>query len=212
MPELPEVEVTRRTISQALRGARVRSTRLGKPLRWPLGGAAADIAGREVGEVSRRGKYLWLPLGPRPGHGPDDAGGLLLHLGMSGSLGFFAAGSPGAGAPPGPHDHFDLLTSAGLLRLRNEYTIAPLSNGNVSLLLNMAKNAGLPWDTVLSAELSYHYKPDPEAYLKAAELFSLRPEQVMLVAAHPSDLRSAAEAGAAVPSRPARRRCSLQRA
>lgn len=119
MPELPEVEVTRRTISQALRGARVRSARLGKPLRWPLGGAAADIAGREVGEVSRRGKYLWLPLGPRPGHGPDDAGGLLLHLGMSGSLGFFAAGSPGAVAPPGPHDHFDLLTSAGLLRLRD---------------------------------------------------------------------------------------------
>jgi 2-haloacid dehalogenase len=84
---------------------------------------------------------------------------------------------------------------AGLLRLRNEYTIAPLSNGNVSLLLNMAKNAGLPWDTILSAELSYHYKPDPEAYLKAAELFSLRPDQVALVAAHPSDLRSAAAAG-----------------
>ena len=84
---------------------------------------------------------------------------------------------------------------AGLLRLRNEYVIAPLSNGNVSLLLNMAKNAGLPWDTILSAELSRHYKPDPEAYLKAAELFSLEPGQVMLVAAHPSDLRSAAEAG-----------------
>lgn len=84
---------------------------------------------------------------------------------------------------------------AGLLRLRNEFVIAPLSNGNVSLLLNMAKNAGLPWDTILSAELSRHYKPDPEAYLKAAELFSLEPGQVMLVAAHPSDLRSAAEAG-----------------
>lgn len=84
---------------------------------------------------------------------------------------------------------------AGLLRLRNDYVIAPLSNGNVSLLLNMAKNAGLPWDTILSAELSRHYKPDPEAYLKAAELFSLEPGQVMLVAAHPSDLRSAAEAG-----------------
>jgi len=84
---------------------------------------------------------------------------------------------------------------AGLLRLRNEYVIAPLSNGNVSLLLNMAKNAGLPWDTILSAELSRHYKPDPEAYLKAAELFSLEPGQVMLVATHPSDLRSAAEAG-----------------
>lgn len=84
---------------------------------------------------------------------------------------------------------------AGLSRLRNEYVIAPLSNGNVSLLLNMAKNAGLPWDTILSAELSRHYKPDPEAYLKAAELFSLEPGQVMLVATHPSDLRSAAEAG-----------------
>lgn len=84
---------------------------------------------------------------------------------------------------------------AGLLRLRNDYVIAPLSNGNVSLLLNMAKNAGLPWDTILSAELSRHYKPDPEAYLKAAELFSLEPGQVMLVATHPSDLRSAAEAG-----------------
>lgn len=84
---------------------------------------------------------------------------------------------------------------AGLLRLRNEFVIAPLSNGNVSLLLNMAKNAGLPWDTILSAELSRHYKPDPEAYLKAAELLSLEPGQVMLVAAHPSDLRSAAAAG-----------------
>ncbi|OGT69933.1 MAG: haloacid dehalogenase, type II [Gammaproteobacteria bacterium RIFCSPLOWO2_02_FULL_57_10] len=84
---------------------------------------------------------------------------------------------------------------AGLSRLRNEYTIAPLSNGNVSLLLNMAKNAGLPWDTILSAELSRHYKPDPEAYLKAPELFSLQPDEVMLVATHPGDLRSAAEAG-----------------
>jgi len=84
---------------------------------------------------------------------------------------------------------------AGLNRLRNEYVIAPLSNGNVSLLLNMAKNAGLPWDTILSAELSGHYKPDPEAYLKAPELLSLEPGQVMMVATHPSDLRSAAEAG-----------------
>ncbi len=84
---------------------------------------------------------------------------------------------------------------AGLTRLREHYTTATLSNGNVSLLLNMAKNAGLPFDTILSAELSRHYKPDPEAYLKAAELFSLQPEQVMLVAAHPSDLRGAARAG-----------------
>ncbi|MCB1666621.1 MAG: haloacid dehalogenase type II [Pseudomonadales bacterium] len=84
---------------------------------------------------------------------------------------------------------------AGLSRLKNEYPIATLSNGNVSLLMEMAKNAGLPWDTILSAELSRHYKPDPEAYLKAAELFSLKPHEVMLVAAHPSDLQAAAAAG-----------------
>ncbi len=83
----------------------------------------------------------------------------------------------------------------GLARLRSHYTIASLSNGNVSLLLDIAKNAGIQWDTVLSAELSYHYKPDPEAYLKAPELLSLRPDQVMMVATHPSDLRSAAETG-----------------
>jgi 2-haloacid dehalogenase len=59
----------------------------------------------------------------------------------------------------------------------------------------MAKNAGLPWDTILSAELSRHYKPDPEAYLKAPELLSLEPQEVMLVATHPSDLRSAAAVG-----------------
>ena len=86
-------------------------------------------------------------------------------------------------------------TVAGLNRLRNEYVIASLSNGNVSLLVDIAKNAGIQWDTVLSAELSRHYKPDPEAYLKAPELLSLTPQQVLMVATHPSDLRSAAEAG-----------------
>ena len=84
---------------------------------------------------------------------------------------------------------------AGLNRLKTKYVIATLSNGNVSLLTNMAKNAGLPWDAVLSAELSGHYKPDPEAYLKAVDLLSLRPEQVMMVAAHPGDLRAAARVG-----------------
>ncbi len=86
-------------------------------------------------------------------------------------------------------------TLAGLNRLRNEYVIASLSNGNVSLLVDIAKNAGIQWDTVLSAELSRHYKPDPEAYLKAPELLSLAPEQVLMVATHPSDLRSAADSG-----------------
>jgi len=86
-------------------------------------------------------------------------------------------------------------TVAGLNRLKTRYVIATLSNGNVSLLLNMAKNAGLPWDTILSAELSRHYKPDPEAYLKAAELLSLDPASIMMVAAHPGDLRAAAALG-----------------
>jgi 2-haloacid dehalogenase len=84
---------------------------------------------------------------------------------------------------------------AGLNRLRSRHVLATLSNGNVSLLVNMAKNAGLPWDCVLSAELSGHYKPDPEAYLTAARLLGQPPAQVMMVAAHPNDLRAAKQLG-----------------
>jgi len=84
---------------------------------------------------------------------------------------------------------------AGLLRLKQRYLITTLSNGNVSLLTNMAKRAGLPWDCVISAELFGHYKPDPEAYLGCAALLDLAPDEVMLVAAHPSDLRAARDAG-----------------
>jgi 2-haloacid dehalogenase len=83
----------------------------------------------------------------------------------------------------------------GLTRLKQRFVIATLSNGNVSLLTNMAKRAGLPWDCVISAELFHHYKPDPEAYLGCADLLDVRPGELMLVAAHPSDLRSAREAG-----------------
>jgi 2-haloacid dehalogenase len=83
----------------------------------------------------------------------------------------------------------------GLTRLRQRYIIAPLSNGNVALLTNMAKRAKLPWDLVLSAELVRHYKPDPETYLMAPELLDLRPEEVMMVAAHVDDLRAARESG-----------------
>lgn len=83
----------------------------------------------------------------------------------------------------------------GLRRLKAKFTVATLSNGNVALLVNMAKRAGLPWDLVLSSELVGHYKPDPEVYLKAAELLDLRPGEVMMVAAHKYDLRAAAEAG-----------------
>lgn len=83
----------------------------------------------------------------------------------------------------------------GLTRLKRRYILATLSNGNVSLLTNMAKHAGLPWDVILSAELAKHYKPDPEAYLTAARLLDLPPDKVMMVAAHKDDLRAAAKAG-----------------
>jgi 2-haloacid dehalogenase len=86
-------------------------------------------------------------------------------------------------------------TVRGLWQLKANYTLVTLSNGNVSLLANMAKNAGLPWDVVLSAELSGHYKTDPEVYIKAAELLSLPHEKVMMVAAHKGDLRAAAALG-----------------
>jgi 2-haloacid dehalogenase len=86
-------------------------------------------------------------------------------------------------------------TVAGLYKLKQRFTITSLSNGNVALLVNMARHAGLPWDTVLSAELFQHYKPDPEVYLGAARLLGLAPQEVMMVAAHPSDLRAAAACG-----------------
>ena len=83
----------------------------------------------------------------------------------------------------------------GLTRLKRKYTICTLSNGNLGLLCNMAKRAGLPWDLILSAEVFRHYKPDPETYLGVADVFGIRPEQVMLVAAHSEDLRAARACG-----------------
>ncbi len=83
----------------------------------------------------------------------------------------------------------------GLTRLKARRPIATLSNGHVALLLAMAKAAGLPWDTILSAELFGHYKPDPEVYLGAARLLRVAPAELMMVAAHPSDLRAAAACG-----------------
>ena len=83
----------------------------------------------------------------------------------------------------------------GLTRLKSKFIISTLSNGSVALLTNMAKRAGLPWDCVLSSELSGHYKPDPESYKKAAELLGLKTSEVMMTAAHPGDLRAAAATG-----------------
>jgi len=108
MPELPEVEVTRQSFCERIHGARITAVRVGKPLRWPLGVAPESLVARTVGEVSRRGKYLWLPLAD----GARENGGLLMHLGMSGSLAFTT--QPG---DAGAHDHFDLVTTRGTLRL-----------------------------------------------------------------------------------------------
>lgn len=105
MPELPEVEVTRRSFAGAIENATILEVRLGKPLRWPLGCAPEQLLGRCVRAVGRRGKYLLLQF---------DQGLLLLHLGMSGSL-RFAPVLPTAGV----HDHFDLVTSQGTLRLHD---------------------------------------------------------------------------------------------
>lgn len=113
MPELPEVEVTRRGIEAPLRGARIRRMRLGKALRWPLGRRPAALQGLVIGSIVRRGKYLWMPLaddGAKAGR--HDAGGLLWHLGMSGSLALVRDD-----APVGAHDHVDLVTDRGTLRL-----------------------------------------------------------------------------------------------
>lgn len=133
MPELPEVEVTRQSFAARIAGAPVDAIWLGKPLRWPLDCEPRRLVGTTVGHAQRRGKYLWLPLwqadaqpaglkDAEAGRGSDlvsgSAGGLLIHLGMSGSLRFF---SSDLGAPPERtgHDHFELQTRQGVLRLRD---------------------------------------------------------------------------------------------
>jgi formamidopyrimidine-DNA glycosylase len=105
MPELPEVEVTRLSFAPGIRGATIHSASLGKPLRWPLGIAPQQLVGQQVLGVRRRGKYLLIDL---------SEGLLLLHLGMSGSVTF----APEM-ADSGKHDHFDLHTSLGTLRLND---------------------------------------------------------------------------------------------
>ena len=84
---------------------------------------------------------------------------------------------------------------AGLARLCARFVIAPLSNGNVALLVNLAKHAALPWDMVFGADLFGHYKPDPQTYLGACRLLGLAPAQVMMCAAHNGDLRAARALG-----------------
>ena len=109
MPELPEVEVTRLSFADRIANAHISDVRVGKSLRWPLGVLPTSLIGRKVLRVRRRGKYLLMDL---------NEGLLLLHLGMSGSLSF-SSDNTVANSSPRPHDHFDLLTTHGLLRLND---------------------------------------------------------------------------------------------
>jgi 2-haloacid dehalogenase len=84
---------------------------------------------------------------------------------------------------------------AGLTRLKKKFIVAPLSNGNISLMTDLAKHSGLPWDVILGAELVRHYKPDREVYQSAADILDLKPADVMMVAAHLGDLRAAKAVG-----------------
>jgi len=111
MPELPEVEVTRLSFADRIANAHISDVRVGKPLRWPLGVAPASLVGKKVLGVRRRGKYLLMDL---------NEGLVLWHLGMSGSLSFTpTANNTFAISNPQTHDHFDLLTTHGLLRLND---------------------------------------------------------------------------------------------
>jgi formamidopyrimidine-DNA glycosylase len=119
MPELPEVEVTRLSFASSIAGARILGVRLGKPLRWPLQCEPDELLGMTVQQVRRRGKYLLLDLARQQGNSID-SGLLLMHLGMSGSLSFTPATTFGVEViAAGKHDHFDVVTTQGLLRLND---------------------------------------------------------------------------------------------
>jgi 2-haloacid dehalogenase len=83
----------------------------------------------------------------------------------------------------------------GLARLRREFRLAPCSNGNIALMVDLARHNGWPWDAILGAELAHDYKPKPVVYLTAADAFDCAPGEAMMVAAHPFDLAAAAAAG-----------------
>jgi formamidopyrimidine-DNA glycosylase len=164
MPELPEVEVTRRSFADRIEGAEVRAVRQGLALRWPLGCPPQTLTGCTVGSAQRRGKYIWLPLQ----RGASPAGGLLLHLGMSGSLAF------GVAAAQGKHDHFDLVTSQGLLRLTDPRRFGAvvwspaLDQPPASTLL--ARLGAEPFDTALTGECFHAALKRRRAPVKSALL------------------------------------------
>lgn len=169
MPELPEVEVTRIGLASRLQGARVLAIRRGKPLRWPLGCRPERLYGLAVGPLERRGKYIWMPL-----HDAARRGGLLWHLGMSGSLTLM----PPPAAAPGPHDHFDLVTSAGTVRLTDPRRFGAVvwsSSLDADPARSLLRRLGPePWDAALTAESLHtacaHRRTSIKAALLSGEL------------------------------------------
>ncbi len=137
----------------------------------------------------RRGELPWTRI--------DDLHRMILEelLGAAGHHVDLRVRTSTTSTAPGTGSTRGRTPCAGLTRLKERFIITTLSNGNVSLLTNMAKRAGLPWDCVISAELFHHYKPDREAYLGCADLLGVAPDELMLVAAHPGDLRAARDAG-----------------
>ena len=110
----------------------------------------------------------------------------------------------GADLPAAQRDELNLVwhrldpwpdTVPGLTRLKQHFVIAPVSNGNIALLVDMAKHAGLPWDVILGAELARAYKPQPQAYLRSVEALGIAPGDAMMVAAHNGDLVAARALG-----------------
>ena len=149
---------------------------------WRLDGYVAGM------ERIRRGELPWMKVDQLHRRKLDE---LLVKHGVS-------------GLDESEIDHFNRIwhrlspwpdAVAGLTRLRERFIIAPLSNGDVALLTNMAKARKLPWDCILSSELFRSFKPDPRVYLGAADLLGLSPSAVLMVAAHVGDLRAAQSAG-----------------
>jgi 2-haloacid dehalogenase len=110
----------------------------------------------------------------------------------------------GANLPGDVRDELNLVwhrldpwpdTVEGLTRMKERFVIAPVSNGNIALLVDMARHAGLPWDAILGAELARAYKPRPEVYLRSAEALGIAPGEAMMVAAHNGDLVAAGALG-----------------
>jgi 2-haloacid dehalogenase len=174
--------------SSIIREGELLAARTGLSVDWPAFADAWRAGYAPAMDRVRKGELPWTPID------------LLHRMILDSLLERFAL----SGLSEADRNHLNLAwhrlmpwpdAVGGLNRLRARFVVATLSNGNVSLLVDMAKNAGLPWDAVLSAELFGHYKPDPQAYLGAARLLGLPPHEVMMVAAHPSDLRAAKAAG-----------------